>query len=152
MSVYLDHPLVQSSVWSQSTSVSLVGRTDISPQSKPVWNKEWDKRTSVDAHVEIIIRVQAQLKVLLENQIIYISECGTNAFEQEVDGLDGNHITLLRFISTGAQRQTQVQLHEHTHSFLVSHKQLHVILQFDAATCQGNPFAIYPSFDIIKKE
>jgi len=64
--------------------------------------------------------VHAHLKALLENQIIYISECGTNAFEKEVDGLDGHHITLLRIISTGAQRQTQMQLHTHTH---IKHKQ-----------------------------
>lgn len=79
--------------------------------------------------------MHAQLKALLENQIIYISECGTNAFEQEVDGLDGHHITLLRIISTGAQRQTQMQLYTHKHT-QVKHKQLHDL--FDTATHQGN--------------
>jgi len=80
--------------------------------------------------------VHAHLKALLENQIIYISECGTNAFEQEVDGLDGHHITLLRIISTGAQRQTQMQLHTHTHTLNTNNKQLHDL--FDAAAHQGN--------------
>ncbi len=52
MSVYLDHPLVQCSVWSPPTSVFLAGRTDISSQSKPVWNKT----TSIDVHVNLIFK------------------------------------------------------------------------------------------------
>lgn len=44
ISVYLDHPLVQCSVWSPPTSVSLACRTDISPQSKPVWKNSETKR------------------------------------------------------------------------------------------------------------
>lgn len=59
-----------------------------------------------------------RVKILLEDQVIHISESGTNAFEQEVDGLDGDHITLLRLISTGAQRQTQMQLYKQTYGFL----------------------------------
>lgn len=88
--------------------------------------------------------MHAQLKALLENQIIYISECGTNAFEQEVDGLDGHHITLLRIISTGAQRQTQMQLYTHTNTHRLN------INNYMTCLIQLPIKEIYQSFLIIK--
>lgn len=50
--------------------------------------------------------IRYRVKISLEDQIVHIGERGPNAFEQEVDRLDGDHIALFRLISVGAQRQT----------------------------------------------
>lgn len=56
---------------------------------------------------------------ILEDDVLHVGECGADALQQQVERLDGDELLLPLLLqavfSSGAQRETQVQLPRQKH-------------------------------------
>ncbi len=94
-------------------------------QHNHVWNPEIPKVWSeADWKEELegfpaAVRECGEWVEVLEEDVLSVSECCSNALQQEVERLNGNELSLSLFLipvfTTGAQRETQVKLpHKNT--------------------------------------
>lgn len=101
----------RSSVESPPTSTCLSGKIGTSPRRRPVCQtRRRDTDVTANQILYVILTIWTETTwSSLEDEIVHVCQCGTDTFQQKVEGLNGRDF-LSRVLTAGAQRQTEVQL------------------------------------------